>query len=97
MGTGVPSLFDLKILLTPHSMNSLFSEFFWEFSGVILGVCETIWGSFWTCFGRILEEKTSEKLAKTEKNVEKHYFPYFLLFSTISLFWLQIVYSPSRV
>ena len=31
---------------TPYSMNSLFSEFFKEFSGVILGVCETIWGLF---------------------------------------------------
>ena len=29
---------------TPYSMNRLFSEFFRDFSGVILEVCETIWG-----------------------------------------------------
>ena len=34
------------ILNTPYLMNKLFSEFFREFSGVILEVCETIWGSF---------------------------------------------------
>ena len=42
---------------TPSSMNRLFSEFFREFSGVILEGCETIWGSFWRCFGRMLKEK----------------------------------------
>ena len=31
---------------TPYSINSLFSEFFKQFSGVILGVCETIWRLF---------------------------------------------------
>ena len=31
-------------LPTPYSMNTLFSEFFRTFAGVILGVRETIWG-----------------------------------------------------
>ena len=31
---------------TPYSMNSLLNEFFKEFPGGILGVCETIWGLF---------------------------------------------------
>ena len=39
---------------TPYSMNSLFSEFFREFSGGILEVCETIWGLFGGHFAGIL-------------------------------------------
>ena len=42
-------------------MNRLYGEFFREFSGVISEVCETIWGSFWICFGRISEEKLFKK------------------------------------
>ena len=33
-------------LLTPYSMNKLFSEFFFEFGGVFLEVCETVSGGF---------------------------------------------------
>jgi hypothetical protein len=36
-------------------MNSLFGEFFPEGLGFFLGVCETIWGGFWGCFGGVLE------------------------------------------
>ena len=38
---------------TPYSMNRLFSEFFTEFSGVILRECETIWRLFGGNFERI--------------------------------------------
>ena len=41
-------------LLTPYSMNSLFSEFFKKFSGVILGVCDTIWRLFGGHLGGVL-------------------------------------------
>ena len=49
-------------------MNSLFSEFFREFPGGILGVCETIWGLFGGNFEGFLKEhysKNSEQTAKT--------------------------------
>ena len=46
---------------TPSSMNRLFSELFKDFSEVILEVRETIWGSFWRCFGNKLEPN-NEKL-----------------------------------
>ena len=52
----------LEFMVTPYSMNRLFSEFFREFSGVILEVCETIWGSVWRCFGRILKDTCQNKL-----------------------------------
>ena len=61
---------------TPYSMNSLFGEFFRKFSGVVLEVCETIRGSFWGCFERILKETPFTKTRKTPQT----------LFITISLF-----------
>ena len=60
---------------TPYSTNSLFSEFFKEFSGVIFEVCETNCGSFWKCFGRILKGKTIYKTRKTYQNVIYYYLP----------------------
>ena len=46
-------------------MNSLFSEFFKKFAGLLLRVFETIqghiWGMFWRCLGgiqKVLEGKT---------------------------------------
>ena len=70
-------------------MNSLFGEFFRTFSGVILGVCETIWGtirgSFWRCFGRI----SRETLLKNKKHTKT-------LFS-YNLKVALIVYLTSRV
>ena len=39
---------------TPYSMNSLFSELFRKFSGVILGVCDTIWRLFGGHLGGVL-------------------------------------------
>ena len=56
----------LKIY-TPYSMNRLFSEFFREFSGVILDVCETIWASFWRCFGWILKEQRKNNYSKNKQ------------------------------
>ena len=50
-------------------MNSLFSEFFNEFSGVILEVCETIWGLFGCHFGSVWEGfqgKTNQKIGKIQ-------------------------------
>ena len=58
-------------------MNSLFSEFFGEFSGVILGVCETIWGLFGSHFEGNWKEFEGKTIQKTKKNSPK---PYFLLF-----------------
>ena len=43
---------------THYSMNSLFSELFRKFEGVILGVHETIWG----CLGKILKGKLNLKV-----------------------------------
>ena len=60
---------------TPYSMNSLFSEFFKEFPGVILEVCETIWGSFGRCFGRILRGKLFTKEKKNSPNLIHYYLP----------------------
>ena len=37
-------------LYTPYSMNSLFSEFFRTFEGVLLEVRETISGGSWEVF-----------------------------------------------
>ena len=54
-------------------MNSLFSELFRKFSGVILGVCETIWRLFGGHFGGVCEDlggKTIQRVnAKTGKAV----------------------------
>ena len=47
------------IPFTPYSMNSLFDEFFREFSRAILGVCETIWGLFGGNFEGNLKENYS--------------------------------------
>ena len=50
---------------TPYSMNSLFSEFFRDFGGVLLEVCETISGAMWEVCGGIIEENYPEN--KNEK------------------------------
>ena len=60
-------------------MNRLFIEFFKEFPGVILEVCETILVSFWRCFGRILKEKHQNNHppnGKFWKNNNFQLFPY---------------------
>ena len=58
-------------MITPYSMNSLFSEFFSEFRGGILGVYETIcrvpWGvlvAILKVFGGDLKGKITGKLQK---------------------------------
>ena len=50
-----------RVIYTPGTMNSLFSDFFRNFSGVFLGVVETIWGSFWWRFGRNIGRTSGEK------------------------------------
>ena len=62
---------------TPYSMNRLVSEFFKEFSGVILEVCETMGWSFWRHVVRIVKEKRQKNYSKNMKNLQK---PCFLLF-----------------
>ena len=59
--------------ITPYSMNRLFSEFFREFSGVILEVCETIWGHFGGVLGRILKEKRQKNYSEIT-NIYKNFF-----------------------
>ena len=41
-------------MFTPYSTNSLFSELFKTFGGVLLELCETIWGSCFGYFGAVL-------------------------------------------
>ena len=58
-------------------MNSLFSEFFREFSGVILGVCDTIWRLFGGHFGGVLvgfRRKNYSKNVEKYKNLIFYYF-----------------------
>ena len=53
-------------------------------------VCESIWGSFWKCFGKNLKgngRKNYSNNRKHNKNIVSYYFP----------LSLPIVYSPSRV
>ena len=64
---------------TPYSMTSLFSEFFMEFSGVILGVCETTWGLFGGHCEGVLKEIRGENYSKNKKTAKP-------LFTTIYLF-----------
>ena len=61
---------------TPYSMNSLFAEFFKELSGVVFGVCETIWWLFWGHFGVFWEDfegKTIQKTKTNDRNLIFHY------------------------
>ena len=67
-----------KITSTPYSMNSLFSEFFKEFSGVILGVCDTIWRLFGGHFGGVCEGFRRENYSTSRRTNSKNYV--FLLF-----------------
>ena len=66
---------------TPGSINSLFSDFFKEFSGGILGVFETICGvsrgvpgnllgGIWKYSGRILTEKLFKSYSKHKQNFQ---------------------------
>ena len=63
-------------MFTPYSMNSLFSEFFKEFSGVILGVCETIWGLFGGQFGSVLGGFRRKNYSKNKKKCKNPIFYY---------------------
>ena len=71
------SLFILVSKHTPYSTNSLFSEFFKGFSGVILGVLDTIWRLFGGHFGGVCEgfrgEDYSTSKRKNWKNCIFHY------------------------
>ena len=73
------------IVDTPYSMNSLFSEFFREFSGVILEV--------WDYFGVILEVfwqdcegKMPDKLLEKQEKYTKTLFFYYLNIALNRLF-----------
>ena len=55
-------------------MNSLFSEFFREFSGGILEVCETIWGLFGGHFAGILGGIGGKNYSKNKKQTAKTLF-----------------------
>ena len=58
-GTSIKVLaYEKPIKRTPYSMNSLFSEFFMKFEGVILGLFGTIFGRR---FGRKIGVKIVEK------------------------------------
>ena len=77
-GPGVSSVCGLTVYnihrwgCTPYSTNRLFSEFVWEFPGVIFGgvrdYLETIRGSFWRCFVSISRVKYSTSKRKNSKN-----------------------------
>ena len=72
-------------LATPYSMNSLFGEFFRNFSGVILGVSETILGVILEVFWRDFGGKTIEKQIKNKEQRSKTLF---------SLFFTIFYYFP---
>ena len=55
-------------------MNSLFSEFFNEFAGAILGVCDTIWILFGGHLGGILKGFRGESYSTSKIKQPKLYF-----------------------
>ena len=59
-------------------MNRLFSEFFKEFSGVILGVCETIWRLFGVILEVFCEDFEGENYSTSKRKNYKNLI--FLLF-----------------
>ena len=63
-----------KRVFTPYSMNSLFSEFFREFRGAILGVCEAICGVSWGVFGRFFVSKINENYPDKIREKKKRAF-----------------------
>ena len=65
-----------RLYNTPGSMNSLFSEFFKEFSGVILCVCvcETIWGLLGGHFGGVLGGFRGKNYSTTKRNYDLIFF-----------------------
>ena len=58
---------------------------FGDYLGVILEVCETIWGSFGKCFGRILKKKRQKNYSENRKNY-KNLIVYYLNIALNSLF-----------
>ena len=64
----------LARMLTPYSMDSLFSEFFMEFSGVILGVCETIWRLFRGHLGGIVKDFEGKTIQRVKKKATTVFF-----------------------
>ena len=79
-------------------MNSLFSEFFKEFWGVILGVCETTWGLFGGHFEGVWEEIRGESYSKNKNKQQNLYLLLFTYLALGSLFNEQgVVYKDQRV
>ena len=71
-------------------MNSLFSEFFTKFSGVVLEVCETIWRLFGGHVGGVLEGFRGGKQFKQTRKIQN---PYFLL---VGNSFTLAIYSQSQ-
>ena len=63
-----------KTYSTPYSMNRLFSEFFREFGGAFLEVCETISRDIWQVLRGKIKENYPEKNKETnQKNPIRYY------------------------
>ena len=67
-------------------MNRLFSEFFKEFSGVVLGVCETMWRLLKGHFRSILEGIWKKTKCKAKRKVQTVYFLLLFEIALASLF-----------